>query len=125
MPQVSQAWFEVETARRNHHDYAEMKRVEDKQALGAAEALAKGMIWKVVPDAALMDEARTLATRLATQPTKGLASIKRLITAASANSLDSQLDLERDAQRELGRSHDAREGVRAFLGKRKPEFRGN
>ncbi len=94
-------------------------------AIDAAEAERIGLIWKVVPDAALMDEARTLATRLATQPTKGLASIKRLITAASANSLDSQLDLERDAQRELGRSHDYREGVRAFLGKRKPEFRGN
>ena len=46
LPQVSQAWFEVETARRNHHDYAEMKRVEDKQALGAAEALAKGNTFR-------------------------------------------------------------------------------
>jgi 2-(1,2-epoxy-1,2-dihydrophenyl)acetyl-CoA isomerase len=95
------------------------------EPVDAAEAERIGLIWKVVPDASLMEEARTLAARLATQPTKGLAAIKKLITAAAANDLDTQLDLERDTQRELGRSHDYREGVRAFLGKRAPAFKGN
>jgi 2-(1,2-epoxy-1,2-dihydrophenyl)acetyl-CoA isomerase len=95
------------------------------EAVEAEEAERIGLIWKVVEDEVLMDEARKLAAHLATQPTAGLAAIKQLITAASSNSLDEQLDLERDTQRKLGHTHDYREGVRAFLGKRKPQFRGN
>jgi 2-(1,2-epoxy-1,2-dihydrophenyl)acetyl-CoA isomerase len=95
------------------------------EAVEAEEAERIGLIWKVVEDEVLMDEARKLAAHLATQPTAGLAAIKQLITAAPSNSLDEQLDLERDTQRKLGHTHDYREGVRAFLGKRKPQFRGN
>jgi 2-(1,2-epoxy-1,2-dihydrophenyl)acetyl-CoA isomerase len=92
--------------------------------LPAAEAERIGLIWKCVDDATLMDEAHALARQLAAAPTRGLAAIKHAIHASSGNSLDAQLDLERDVQRELGKTHDYREGVRAFMEKRAPKFEG-
>ncbi len=94
------------------------------EPLDAETAAAWGMIWKVVDDASLMEEATALALRLASGPTLGLGLTKQLIQAAATNSLDAQLDLERDAQRRTGRSADYAEGVVAFLEKRMPEFRG-
>jgi len=90
----------------------------------AEEACRMGMVWQVVDDAVLMDEATKLARRLAAGPTLSYAAIKRAINAAATNTLDQQLDLERDSQRELGRSADFREGVAAFLAKRPAQFTG-
>ncbi|MFC0219342.1 2-(1,2-epoxy-1,2-dihydrophenyl)acetyl-CoA isomerase PaaG [Pseudochelatococcus lubricantis] len=94
------------------------------EPLDAATAAAWGLIWKAVPDAELMGEAEALAARLAAGPTIGLGLTKRLIQAAGTQSFDAQLDLERDCQREAGRTADYSEGVTAFLEKRTPEFRG-
>ncbi|WP_411840309.1 2-(1,2-epoxy-1,2-dihydrophenyl)acetyl-CoA isomerase PaaG [Paracoccus sp. ME4] len=94
------------------------------EPLPAPQAAEWGLIWKAVPDDALMDEARALARSLAAGPTRGLGLTKRLIQAAATNSLDEQLDLERDAQRVAGRSADYAEGVAAFLDKRPAVFRG-
>jgi 2-(1,2-epoxy-1,2-dihydrophenyl)acetyl-CoA isomerase len=94
------------------------------EPLDAETAAAWGMIWRAVDDAALMDEARAVAARLAAGPTRGFGLTKRAIQAAAGNSLDAQLDLERDLQGEAGRSDDYAEGVVAFLEKRKPEFAG-
>jgi len=94
------------------------------EPLPAETAADWGMIWKAVDDDALMDEATALARRLANGPTLGLGLTKKLIQAASTNSFDTQIDLERDFQREAGRSEDYAEGVTAFLEKRAPEFRG-
>lgn len=93
-------------------------------SLTAEEAARMGMVWQVVDDAALMDEATALARRLGAGPTLSYAAIKQAINAAATNTLDHQLDLERDAQRALGRSADNREGVAAFLAKRPAQFRG-
>jgi 2-(1,2-epoxy-1,2-dihydrophenyl)acetyl-CoA isomerase len=93
-------------------------------ALTAEQAAEWGLVWKCVDDAQLATETETLARHLATQPTKGLAAIKRALLASSTNTLDAQLALERDLQRELGRSEDYREGVAAFLAKRTPVFTG-
>lgn len=92
--------------------------------LSAEQAEQWGMIWRCVDDAALQDEALKLAHQLATQPTYGLALIKRALNASASNSFDAQLDLERDLQRLAGRSEDYREGVAAFMAKRTPEFKG-
>ncbi|MBY4677154.1 2-(1,2-epoxy-1,2-dihydrophenyl)acetyl-CoA isomerase PaaG [Marinobacterium arenosum] len=90
----------------------------------AEQAEQWGMIWKAVDDEALKDEALALAKQLATQPTKGLALIKRAINASWNNSFDEQLDLERDLQTLAGRTEDYREGVAAFMEKRQPNFKG-
>jgi 2-(1,2-epoxy-1,2-dihydrophenyl)acetyl-CoA isomerase len=93
-------------------------------SVSAEQALAWGLIWRVVDDERLMDEAMALARHLATQPTSGLGLIKRALLASAINSLDAQLDLERDLQREAGRTEDYREGVTAFMEKRQPMFKG-
>jgi 2-(1,2-epoxy-1,2-dihydrophenyl)acetyl-CoA isomerase len=71
-----------------------------------------------------MPTAFDLARRLANGPTQSLARIKDAMNQAARNDLAQQLDIERDFQRELGRTEDFREGVAAFLGKRKAEFKG-
>jgi len=92
--------------------------------LSAEDAERWGLVWQCVDDARLMDEARALTRRLAAGPTKGYGDIKRALYASASNTLDAQLDLERDLQRELGKTADYREGVQAFLEKRAPKFTG-
>ena len=92
--------------------------------LSAEQAQAWGMIWQVVDDEQLSATAQQMALHFASQPTFGLGLIKQAINAAETNTLDAQLDLERDYQRLAGRSDDYREGVSAFLAKRAPNFTG-
>ena len=67
---------------------------------------------------------RALARKLADGPTRAYGLAKKAIYASPGNSLDAQLDLERDLQREAGHSEDYREGVAAFKEKRSPRFKG-
>ncbi|WP_293268727.1 2-(1,2-epoxy-1,2-dihydrophenyl)acetyl-CoA isomerase PaaG [Neptunomonas sp.] len=92
--------------------------------ISAEQAEQWGMIWKSVENESLKDEAMAMAQHFASQPTKGLALIKRAIQASATNTFDEQLDLERDLQTLAGRTEDYREGVSAFIAKRKPAFKG-
>ncbi len=94
------------------------------EPLPAEQAAAWGLIWAVHDDDELQDAARELAERLAAGPTAGFASIKRALAASFGNTLDQQLDLERDLQRACGMTLDYREGVAAFVEKRTPRFEG-
>ena len=95
------------------------------EPLTAERAEAWGMIWKCVDDDKLGAEADALAAKFASAPTRGLALTKQLIRESGARTLDAQLDVERDAQRTLGRTSDYKEGVGAFMEKRQPKFTGN
>ncbi|MDR6755850.1 2-(1,2-epoxy-1,2-dihydrophenyl)acetyl-CoA isomerase [Mycoplana sp. BE70] len=94
------------------------------EPLSAEKAEEWGLIWKVVDDDKLMAEAEALAAHFAIQPTQGLALIKEAMQASSANDLDTQLDLERDLQRQAGQTPDYAEGVKAFMEKRPAVFTG-
>lgn len=94
------------------------------EAISAQQAEAWGMIWKVYDDETLHDHALKLAKWLATQPTQGLALAKEALNISPTNTLDQQLDCERDLQRKAGLTPDYREGIAAFMEKRQPHFTG-
>jgi 2-(1,2-epoxy-1,2-dihydrophenyl)acetyl-CoA isomerase len=92
--------------------------------VAADEAASLGLFDRVV-DASSFDETwRAAARDLASGPTQALALIKRLVNNAADLSLDEHLDIEVEAQSTAGRTADHLEGVRAFLAKRPPDFRG-
>lgn len=93
------------------------------EPLSAEQAADWGLIWKAVDDDALMAAAEKLARHFADGPTNAFALTKQAIHAASTNSLEDQLGLERRLQREAGMSDNYKEGVAAFLEKRPANYR--
>ncbi|EMU9119945.1 2-(1,2-epoxy-1,2-dihydrophenyl)acetyl-CoA isomerase PaaG [Providencia stuartii] len=120
VPDSGGSWFLPQLA--GHARAMGMALLGDK--ISAEQALQWGMIWQVTENDELTTTVNQLAQHLATQPTYGLGLIKKAIYRAATNTLDEQLDLERDLQRLGGRSEDYREGVDAFLSKREPKFKG-
>jgi len=94
------------------------------EPLPAERAEAWGLIWRAVDDEVLITEAEKLCAEFAAAPTVGLALIKRALDASWDNDLESQLELERELQHQASLTPDYAEGVRAFMEKRRPVFRG-
>lgn len=93
--------------------------------ISAQQALEMGMINSVAADGELLSQALAMAERLAQAPTAAIGHIKRLLEASAVNDQVSQLDFERQAQIEAGKTKDFAEGVSAFLEKRRPRFVGS
>ena len=93
--------------------------------LTAAEAQAWGLVSEVVEAAALEGHVADLAGRLADMPTRAIGMSKRLFDRAAESTLEDQLELEAQLQSAATKTNDFREGVSAFLEKRKPEFTGS
>jgi 2-(1,2-epoxy-1,2-dihydrophenyl)acetyl-CoA isomerase len=90
--------------------------------LSAAEAAEIGLVTRVVPDAELQDEVDRLAAGLAAGPRLSQAYVKKLLLAGAGNDLESQMALEAQLLSTCAASPDGREGIRAFVDKREPEF---
>lgn len=120
VPDCGATWLAVRSA--GLQRALEMMLLAEK--VPAEQAQGWGLVNRVVDDATLMDEATTIARRLADGPTQAYGMIRRAARAATQSSLAEILTLERENQRAAGMTQDAREAMAAFAEKRTPSFRG-
>jgi 2-(1,2-epoxy-1,2-dihydrophenyl)acetyl-CoA isomerase len=92
--------------------------------ISAEQADQMNMIYKAVEDENFESEVKSFAENIAAMPTRGLGLTKKAVNATFSNTLTEQLALEEELQTEAGQTYDFREGVNAFLEKRKPVFKG-
>ena len=94
------------------------------EKINANEAVKMGMIYKSYPDELFEEESWKIVSKLAKMPTKALVLTKKLLNSSSKNTLNQQLDMEEKSQVIASKTKDYKEGVNAFLEKRKPNFKG-
>lgn len=92
--------------------------------VSATEALQMGMLYKVFSNETFKEESMKIASTLASMPTKGLAYTKYVLNQSMNNNLEQQLKLEDEFQKKSAATKDYKEGVNAFIEKRKPNFVG-
>lgn len=90
--------------------------------MGSEEAEAIGLVTRVVDDAALVEETDALLARLVAAPTEALGRTRELLLSGATNTLETHMEIEARTIAEMSRSKHGREGIAAFLGKRKPVF---
>lgn len=95
------------------------------RVLTAREAAEWGIVTRVVADSELATEADSLARQLAAGATRAYGAAKRLLHSSFAESLETQMELEAQGIADAARTHDARQGIAAFIAKRKPDFSGS
>lgn len=93
--------------------------------IGAEEAAAIGLITRTVEDAGLSNEAEAVVAQLAVSATAALGRARRLLLESFSATFETQMEFESRAIAESANAPDGREGVAAFIGKRKPEFKGH
>ena len=119
IPDAGSSWFLVERLGLARA----MALAMTGEKLMAPQAKEWGLIWDVADD--VIQAAQQMADRLAAMPTQALIATRSLLREAGQRSLNQQLDVERDTQSALGKTHDYIEGVSAFLQKRPPQFTGH
>jgi len=93
--------------------------------VSASEAADMGMIYKYFADDVFENESMAIAETLSQMPTCGLAFTKKALNQSMQNNLSDQLQLEDKLQFKAGHTHDYKEGINAFIQKRKPTFKGS
>jgi len=101
-----------------------MELMLTNRRLSADEALEWGLVNKVVGDDAVLDEAKGIATRLASGATLAYGAVKDLLHASMSGTLETQMEIEARAIARLAQTADGHEGIAAFLEKRSPDFKG-
>jgi len=104
--------------------YKAMEMILTGRSISAEEAYRVGLVNRVVPPESLMEEAKKLATEVASKPPISIRSAKEAILKAQDATLEVGLEFERKAFYMLFATEDGKEGMRAFLEKRKPSFKG-
>ena len=106
-----------------------MRRAQElfllNRRLTAQEALAFGLVSRLVPDDAVESEAATLAAKLAAGPTRAFGAVRRMLRQSFETGLSDQLTAEKDSIVAASSTDDAQEGIAAFVAKRRPQFRGD
>ncbi|MGA9048412.1 MAG: enoyl-CoA hydratase-related protein [Dehalococcoidia bacterium] len=92
--------------------------------LSAKEALDLGLVTEVVPDAELMNRARTITGQLAAGATRAYGAARKLIHGGLSSTLETQMEFESQSIVDMARTADAHEAFTAFAEKRKPKFQG-
>jgi len=104
--------------------YRSMEMILTGKSISAEEALRIGLVNKIVPAESLMDEAKKIASEIASKPPISVRAAKEAIVRAQDTTLEVGLEFERRAFYLLFATEDGKEGMKAFLEKRKPVFKG-